>query len=699
MVRSLTLHILSFSILIGSASGLAAPILPAAKVDHQYFYTHDPNGNWVKTYLKGVNLGSGMPGKFPGEFGITKAMYLRWFGQITSMNANVIRVYTLLSPAFYEALFDFNKGRKRPLMILQGVWVDEGDMENIGNAHDVRIKEAFVRDAKTLVDVVHGRMVVSPQRGHASGHYRKDISPYVIGWLLGVEWESDFVIGTNRANPGYPNYSGVYLRTVSASPFEVFLAEVGDRVAGYEIDTWGHSRPISFVNWPQTDPLVHPNEPSTHEDAVEVNQEHILATPAFEAGLFASYHLYPYFPDFLKFQSDYQTTFDVKGQIDTYKAYLRDLRKAHSVPVLVAEFGLPAARGIAHIEPFRGFNQGGINEIQQGDMVSSLFKDIYDEGYAGGILFSWQDEWFKKTWNTTELDLPERRAYWSNPQSTEQTYGVLAFEPGKSNLCIVDGNPKEWSGIRPVAENGGVKTFIRHDEKYLYIMVDARSQRLMTPKFVIAIDSLPGHGNSKSLAHDMKFNREADFLLEVDPSATSKITVDPRYDVFYALHARRDKLVPLEVNHELFTDGTFVPIRLLLSRQLVLPIDKISIPAQVVETGLLRTGNGNLRSRAYDSLTDYAYDSGILEIRLPWQLINFMDPSEGQIVADLGDGSVNQLRPLHVDSIHVGSALLGTTMVAPLSLGAHPISSWDLPSYHERLKSSYYTLRGVYAQY
>lgn len=699
MARTLTFVLLVSTIFIASAHDVFAAFLPAAKVDRHYFYTHDTGGNWVKTYLKGVNLGSGMPGKFPGEFGITKAMYLRWFGQITSMNANVIRVYTLLSPAFYEALYDFNKGRKRPLMILQGVWVDENDMATIGNAHDPRIKEAFVRDAKTLIDVVHGRMVVPPQRGHASGQYRKDISPYVIGWLLGVEWEPDFVIGTNRANLNYPDYSGTYLGSVSASPFEVFLAEVGDRVAAYEINTWGQSRPISFVNWPSTDPLSHPDEPSTHEDAVEVNQEHILATPAFEAGLFASYHLYPYFPDFLKFQSDYQTILDASGRIDTYKAYLRDLRKSHSVPVLVAEFGLPAARGIAHIEPFRGFNQGGINEIQQGEMAASLLRDIYDEGYAGGVLFSWQDEWFKKTWNTTELDLPERRAYWSNAQSTEQAYGVLAFDPGKTNLCIVDGNPKEWSGLHPVADNDGVKTFVRNDEKYLYIMMDARSQRPANPKFVIAIDSLPGQGNLGSLAHGLSFNREADFLLEIDPSGTSRITIDPRYDVFYALNARRDKLVPLEVDHEFFTDGTFVPIRLLLSRKLVLPIEMTTIPPQMVETGLLQTGNGNLRSKDYDPLTDYAYNSGILEIRIPWQLINFMDPSEGQIVANFGVATVNKLSPLHVDAIHLGGGLVGTSMMGQLNLGIYALHSWDLPSYHERLKSAYYTLRGAYAQY
>ena len=700
MARSSTPLLSAFAIIFALAPKVNATTLPASKVDHQFFYTHGPSGDWEKTYLKGVNLGSGMPGKFPGEFGITKAMYLRWFGQITSMNANVIRVYTLLTPAFYEALYDFNKGRKRPLMLLQGVWVDENDIANIGNAHDPRIKEAFVRDAQTLVDVVHGHRDIAPVRGHASGRYRKDISPYVIGWLLGVEWDPYFVMGTNEANPLYPNYEGPYLSSKSASPFEVFLAEVGDRVANYEISKWGQSRPISFVNWPTTDPLKHPNEPLDREDLVEVNQEHIRANSAFEAGLFASYHIYPYYPDSLKFQRDYQVFFDTSGRIDTFKGYLRDLRKMHSVPVIVAEYGVPSARGVVHTDPFRGFNQGGINEIQQGEMADSMFRDIHDEGYAGGVLFSWQDEWFKRTWNTMDYDLPDRRAYWSNPQSTEQVYGVLAFDPGKSNTCIVDGKPKEWSDARLVSENGGVKTFVKSDEKYLYIMLDARAQRPESPKFLIAIDSLPMQGNAKSIAHNVAFSREADFLIEVDPAGISKVSVDPRYDLFYALNAHhRDHLIPLEADHEFFTEGTFVPTRLILSRKLYLPIEMTTVPPETVETGILRSGNGNLRSRSYDSLTDYAYNSGILEMRIPWQLLNFMDPSEGQVVSSFGNGQITQFTPLHVDAIHIGGGLTNSFMMGPLNLGKYALHFWDLPTYHERLKPSYYSLRGTYSQY
>jgi hypothetical protein len=74
-------------------------------VDSKNFYIYKA-GKWQKIFIKGVNIGAGKPGYFPGEFGITKEDYLRWFKYIEGMNANSIRVYTRLMPEFYEALYE-----------------------------------------------------------------------------------------------------------------------------------------------------------------------------------------------------------------------------------------------------------------------------------------------------------------------------------------------------------------------------------------------------------------------------------------------------------------------------------------------------------------------------------------------------------------------------------------------------------------
>ena len=45
------------------------------------------------------------------------------------MNVDVVRVYTILEPEFYEALEDFNAGRgEDPLWLIQGVWSPEEEL-------------------------------------------------------------------------------------------------------------------------------------------------------------------------------------------------------------------------------------------------------------------------------------------------------------------------------------------------------------------------------------------------------------------------------------------------------------------------------------------------------------------------------------------------------------------------------------------
>ncbi len=58
-----------------------------SKVDTENFYIYKDN-KWEKEFIKGVNIGAAKPGYFPGEFGVTKEDYLRWFKYISDMNSD-----------------------------------------------------------------------------------------------------------------------------------------------------------------------------------------------------------------------------------------------------------------------------------------------------------------------------------------------------------------------------------------------------------------------------------------------------------------------------------------------------------------------------------------------------------------------------------------------------------------------------------
>ena len=181
-----------------------------------------------------------------------------------------------------------------------------------------------------------------------------------------------------------------------------------DTLAKEEME-YGWQHPVSFTNWPTTDPLSHPNEPNKQEDLVPVDPMHVEPTSAWKAGYFAQYHVYPYYPDFLRYEPKYQTYRNAEDEIDPYAGYLHELRAHHKgIPLFVGEFGVPSSRGTAHRGPL-GRDQGYHTEEEQGKMDAGLLEQIRDEGFDGGILFEWTDEWFKYTWNTTDLEIPQSR--------------------------------------------------------------------------------------------------------------------------------------------------------------------------------------------------------------------------------------------------------------------------------------------------
>ena len=137
--------------------------------------------------IKGVDMGSGIPGHFATDYAIDKETYLRWFGQIKAMGANTIRVYTLLGSDFYEAFYEYNNGNDDPLYLLHGVWIDDYTQNSHMDAFDSNYIDRFKDDIRTVVDVIHGQRFVQLGRVAGTGVYTKDISPWVIGYILGVE--------------------------------------------------------------------------------------------------------------------------------------------------------------------------------------------------------------------------------------------------------------------------------------------------------------------------------------------------------------------------------------------------------------------------------------------------------------------------------------------------------------------------------
>lgn len=659
---------------------------------------HD--GKWQKKFIQGVNLGAGKPGYFPGELGITYEEYYRWFGYIAEMNANTLRVYTTLRPQFYNALYDFNQaqeaGGEDPLFLIHGVWVNENDILTIEDAfgEDDKIIKEVIQDGQDIVDVIHGNSNLAVRKGHADGTYTTDVSEYMIGWILGIEWDPAFVIGTNENNPERNVYDGNYLYTKDASPFEVFLAEMGDKIIEHETAIYNTQTPVAFSNWVTTDPLDHPNEPYVNEDLVVVDVEHVLSKDTYKPGMFISYHVYPYYPDSFSFQTDYIEYKDEEGKINPYRAYLEDIKTVHSMPIVISEFGIPASRGKAHENRVTGFNQGFIEEEAQGEMLVSMINDMHHANLAGGIAFSWQDEWFKRTWNNNDLDVSDSRPYWSNTQTNEQHFGLLAFDPGSpEKIMNIDGKINDWKDMAPLIKNDEMDMYVTSDEGYLYIRVDSTDYDFDQDVLLIPIDTIDGQGNETYSKYENTFSEGADFVLQIKGKKDSRLLVDAYYDNYYFRYAVLTDLLEYKEEFHSKNSGLFNPIMLALNKEVIVPPEGTIIPFTGYETGSLLYGISDSDHASFNSLSDFYYEDGVLEVRIPWQLLNVMDPSEKMVIDDM---HVNgKISPLSIDGFSIGIDWIknNSTKGNNVEMEEYTWSNWDQPTYHERLKKSYFVVQ------
>lgn len=669
------------------------------KAEGNYFYFYK-NGEWKKEFLKGVNIGAGEPGLFPGELTISYEDYYRWFQQISDMNVNCIRVYTTLRPQFYNALYDFNEQAKNPLYLFQGVWIDEADVQALSDvyAQNGKIAEDFTQDALDLVDVLHGNKTLPVRAGFASGEYTADVSKYLAGWIIGIEWDPNLVDNTNNNNPDKNEYEGNYLYTMSATPFESFLCSVGDKVIERQTKEYGVQVPVAFANWVTTDPISHPNEPHEDEDRTTVNMENIKSRDGFLPGQFASYHVYPYYPDSFNYQEDYINYVDPDGKVNPYRAYLKDLKLAHTMPIVVAEFGIPTSRGKAH-ESIMGYNQGGVSETDQAEMLLDMFKSMYEENYAGGIVFTWQDEWFKRTWNNVKFDVPDKRPFWSNYQTNEQNFGILAFDPGEEkSTCYVDGDIGDWNDNSPILTNSAGSLYMKSDEKYVYFMVKSDSYDFDNDTLLIPLDTIAQQGNLSIKDEKVTFDKAADFVIRINGKDNSRITVDSYYDVFYYLYGEQYKMLEPVDDIRTKNSGRFNNMMMCYNYEMTVPPKNTTIPFGSYETGKLTYGNANPDAEDYNSLADFCYKDGALEIKIPWQLLNVMDPSGKEIMDDFY--TMQNIVAMDTDDWAVGMGIYDSKSEQEIKLSAaYTWEEWTLPTYHERLKPSYYILKDQLPQF
>ncbi|MBE7094058.1 MAG: hypothetical protein E7367_05180 [Clostridiales bacterium] len=667
--------------------------------------------------IKAVNLTSAKPGAWLNDFAVDEKTYLRWLSQIQAMGANTVRLYTVLSDDFYNAFYRFNQDRKQPLYLLQGATVDDYVLNSRYDAYHDEFYETFYKHVKTAIEVIHGDRKIERNelKNMGSGTYTKDVSPWVLGYIWGVDWDDVTIAYANDKysdQDGYNAYRGKYLYTAeNATPFETMLTQVGDRAIAYESARYKQQRIFAFSNSAETDPFKYPAAvESMFQKCSFLDVENILPTERVVAGQFAAYNVQPYYPDYLRYFEDddweemgigdkalYATA---SGGVNTYKAYLQRLNNYHTMPVVISGIGFSSSRGVARAEENTSRKLGGMSEREQGEAIVSCYADALATGCVGNCLSVWQDEWYKNTWNTAHGVDAERSPFWSDAQSGEQGFGFLAFDTGKKeSVCYVDGALGEWTANDVVKSYAnGDSLSVKYDEKYVYFMAQKQGFNVDRDVLYIPIDTTQKSGGNYCDNYALKFDRAADFVIEVNGKTGSRVLVQEYYELLRAKYSLQVYGFNsyLKGNMPDRDSSSFKTIQMMLqSTGTASGVGGTVQLAPVYETGLLRYGNGNPAAEQYDSLADFMAGDGFVEIRLPWQMLNFYDPSTMKIYDDYYAhyGVVGTA----IQKMYVGLAAKGAT--ERIQLGEKLLVGWDNNvSYHERLKASYYVVQKAWTE-
>ena len=666
------------------------------KTEGKKIYLNKGNG-YNEFEIKGVDLGASIPGHFATDYAIDKETYLRWFKLIQEMGANTIRVYTILHDDFYDAIYEYNKDNDNPLYVIHGIWVNDYVLYSHHTGYDKEFLGALLEDSKILVDILHGKRKINENEAYGNGIYTHDISDWVIGYIIGVEWEGITVAYTDFMEQDKSSYNGKYMYTTEqATPFEAMLAQVGDKIFEYETSRYKTQKLVAFSNWPTTDPIDYPENITTYfHKCSKVDVEHIKTTDKVISGTFASYHIYPYFPDYMDFMDNVQEFKDETGTINTYRKYLEVLNQHHEIPVIISEFGVPSSRGMGQRDKNTGRNQGGMSETQQGEAIIKC-DDIKKSGCSGSIIFMWQDEWSKKTWNTLNSVNLQKIPYWSDYQTNEQSFGLLSFDPGKEkSVCYVDGDVSEWNDEDLVSGNDNLNISMKYDEKFIYFKVNKKDYK-ETDILYIPIDTTPKTGSDYCSNYDIKFENNVDFVIAIDGKENSRVLVQERYEILRAMSSYEVYGVDAYVDAPSKMTSNFKQINLLLKTGKRSEEEEKMIKPETYETGKLTYGKANPEAENFNSLADFCINGDNIEIKIPWQLLNFSNPSEMMIHDDYYKNY--GVEEIQIDKMYVG---IGTNenKNERIEMDDFSLVGWGKNvTYHERLKESYYMIKEVWTQ-
>ena len=185
-------------------------------------------------------------------------------------------------------------------------------------------------------------------------------------------------------------------------------------------------------------------------------------------------------------------------------------------------------------------------------------------------------------------------------------------------------------------------------------------------------------------------------MLCLDGTANSRLLVQERWDPL------RERFLYETEGGDPFLDfperdsAKFVPLGMAVQNPLLVdaltPETRALQRLGVWETGKLVHGSGDSQSPDYNSLADFCFGAGCVEIRLPWLLLNVGAPASMMVHRDYYQHygvEFKQIRELWIGAARDGEA-------GEIQMEAWRVKGWKSLAFRERLKESYYMIQAYW---
>ncbi|GEM01042.1 hypothetical protein SAMN05421839_10460 [Halolactibacillus halophilus] len=633
--------------------------------DSQFFI--DENGVERAIEIKGVEVDSSYGPQRGSDFTIDFDTWQRWFGLIQDMGANTVRVSTVMNDTFYHALYDYNEAKSEPLYLLQGIRVSYDEVSGDQAGKQMQFYSILKEDARDVIDIIHGRNLILTNETKGSGLYRYDLSPYVIGYLIGDEWNQDMISYLDHTlNQEDTHYDGEYIKTSpEATTFETLMATLVDDMIRYESNKYQTQRPISVNSTFVMDPFEYPSQ--IKQQLGKINRftmDHLLSTDKHLSGLFASYSDEEWPEEALQFIEPESTEV-------TMSDYLSELNNTHTMPVIISSFGYPS--------------ESYINQTyNQADQLVESLTMYQASGLNGAIIRSFQDVWDRRNVTTAFMYDLQQIYEWPDALTPNQHYGLIGFKPYRENvLMTIDGEDNDWEDVVNLSETDDESIKVTRDHGYLYLLIESDDITANNPLY-FGFDFHPELGIREIDQIDLSLTEPIEFLLAIHPDMGGVMHVVENYQ------ASRQQFLE-RVNG--------------VNPYVTLPKEPVTFERFMIAESNQKLAEENATEYTYpykfsdvDPLVlnstvdqlDISLVDHRIELRIPYGLLNMYDPLKPTIHDDyyVNDG----VEPFPVDGFHLsvltGNGVATDSIWLPLDFLSGDVAVEEVikPSY-ERVKT------------